>query len=93
MPALMCTIFFDTTDAARFAAEPRSIHPHWWDGSSQVLGLNEDASPDAMFGVTPAIISTMGALVTTALIRERFKNSNWGQVWIEFKNFALKSLL
>lgn len=72
-----------------FAAEPRSIHPHWWDGSSQVLGLNEDASPDAMFGVTPAIISTMGALVTTALIRERFKNSNWGQVWIESWGFRM----
>lgn len=66
----------------RFAAEPRSVHPHWWQGSAKVLGLPEDAFPNAMFGVTPAILSTVGALVTTALIRARFTHLEWEQAWI-----------
>jgi len=49
-----------------FSAEPRSVHPHWWQGSSRVLGLLESDYPNATFGVTPAILSTMGSMMFIA---------------------------
>ena len=68
----------------RFTAEPQHVHPHWWKGSAVTLGLPETAFPDAVFGVTPAVLSTIGALITTTLIRDRFEAVDWQQVWISF---------
>ena len=34
-----------------YTPEPRSIHPHWWDGSATLLGLPPSAFPEATFGV------------------------------------------
>lgn len=65
-----------------FEEEPRNIHPHWWQSSAALLGLPEDAFPNARFGVTPAILSTAGSAITTTLIRDRFKDVDWQEVWL-----------
>jgi len=67
----------------RFIAEPRSVHPHWWIGSTGVLGLENGTYADAMFGVTPAVLSTFGARVTTASIKDRIVDTDWYMVWLE----------
>ena len=68
----------------RFTAEPRNVHPHWWQNSAIILGLPANAFPAAMFGVTPAVLSTAGALITTTSIRDRFHHAEWQRLWLEF---------
>jgi hypothetical protein len=65
-----------------FVEEPRGVHPHWWRGSAAILGLTEDAYPNAAFGVTPAVLSTIGSVITTSLIRDVFKDDDWQQRWL-----------
>jgi len=66
-----------------FVEEPRGVHPHWWRGSAAILGLTEDAYPNAAFGVTPAVLSTIGSVITTSLIRDVFKDDDWQQRWLK----------
>ena len=49
-----------------------------------IIGLPEDAFPAAMFGVTPAVLSTAGALIATTSIKNRFSNADWQRLWLEF---------
>jgi len=76
---------------ALFVNEPRSVHPHWWEGSAATLngapGKHNGGTPsetDASssfsdssvgFGVTPAVLSTGGALMTLASLREAFQQT------------------
>jgi len=81
---------------AAYAAEPRSVHPHWWDGSAALLGLEPRAFPDARFGVTPAVLSTAGALTAVASVRQRLEEADawlasWraGSWWSEYTIYRL----
>lgn len=67
----------------RFVAEPRSVHPHWWLGSSMILGLDTRSFENSTFGVTPAVLSTFGAQAATASLNDRFKEVDWQHVWLE----------
>ena len=54
---------------AIFDLEERDVHLSWWSGSAQVLGVayseeSEIRGPEGGFGVTPAVMSTAGALIT-----------------------------
>lgn len=49
--------------------EPRTVHPTWWSGSEAVLRLSS-SQIHAGFGVTPALISTYGSLLTLNLISQ-----------------------
>ena len=62
--------------------EHRGVHPHWWRGSADILGLTEDDYPNAAFGVTPAVLSTIGSVITTSLIRDVFEDDDWQQRWL-----------
>mmetsp|Transcript_7754 Transcript_7754/g.24395 ORF Transcript_7754/g.24395 Transcript_7754/m.24395 type:complete len:335 (-) Transcript_7754:590-1594(-) len=68
---------------AMFVAEPRSVHPHWWLGSSMILGLDTRSFENSTFGVTPAVLSTFGAQAATASLNDRFKEVDWQHVWLE----------
>lgn len=71
---------------AAFTPEPRSVHPHWWDGSAALLGLERDAFPDARFGVTPAVLSTPGVLAVLDLLRcaaAARGATDWQAAWLE----------
>ena len=52
----------------------RDIHPHWWQGSSRILGLTDDTlgnnDSSGGFGVTPALLSTGGARLVLGRLRE-----------------------
>ena len=62
------------------AAEPQAVHPHWWAGSAVTLqhqaggggegGSEFSVDPAARFGVTPAVLSTAGALSVLARLRD-----------------------
>lgn len=65
-----------------FVEEHRGVHPHWWRGSADILGLTEDDYPNAAFGVTPAVLSTIGSVITTSLIRDVFEDDDWQQRWL-----------
>ena len=62
--------------------EHRGVHPHWWRGSAAILGLTDDDYPNAAFGVTPAVLSTIGSVITTSLIRDVFEDDDWQQRWL-----------
>lgn len=70
---------------ATLTPEPRSVHPHWWDGSADILGLGRDAFPDARFGVTPAVLSTPGVLAVLDLLRSALsaRTAHWQAAWLE----------
>jgi hypothetical protein len=101
---------------ALFVAEPQSVHPHWWAGAAATLdplkgGALESSSFDssldasARFGVTPAVLSTGGALLNLAKLKEVFHQpgedaskawvgrwlSAWGggRWWSEYTLYAL----
>lgn len=65
-----------------FVEEHRGVHPHWWRGSAAILGLTDDDYPNAAFGVTPAVLSTIGSVITTSLIRDVFEDDDWQQRWL-----------
>jgi len=81
-----------------YVAEPRSVHPHWWDGSASVLGLGAGALSGAAFGVTPALLSTAGARVVLGSLERRL-GPNWegdllsgwrdGRWWSEYTLYRL----
>jgi hypothetical protein len=48
--------------------EDYSTHDFWWEGAKYFLGSNVEAT-ELGFGVTPALLSTFGSLLTTAYIR------------------------
>lgn len=65
-----------------YIPEPVSVHPHWWAGSAKHLGIPENAL--AAFGVTPAVLSTPGVLVTLDILRRRHENAtSWMREWLE----------
>lgn len=53
---------------AIYWSEPWTKHPHWWHGSRKLLGL---AGPptSAAFGVTPAVLSTWGSMLTVETVK------------------------
>lgn len=68
-----------------YTREPKSVHPHWWAGSANLLGLEPDDFRDAAFGVTPAVLSTAGALVTLDCIRRALdvrEHQHWTDAWL-----------
>lgn len=50
-------------------------HPDWWEGSEQFLGIDSRSKLEQGFGVTPALLSTYGSLLTLEYIRDYFFNS------------------
>ena len=46
------------------------------------LGLKNDSFADSMFGVTPAVLSTFGAQVTTASVSNQFRDTDWQRAWL-----------
>jgi hypothetical protein len=61
---------------ALFQHESRSVHDTWWKGSSDLLGVSDitlaNHSQDG-FGVTPAILSTYGSMLTILSIYDAIK--------------------
>ena len=45
-------------------------HPAWWSGSETLLSIQSNKPEKQGFGVTPAILSTFGSLLTLATIEE-----------------------
>lgn len=68
---------------AMYVAEPQSVHPHWWVGSTVVLGLEAASYSNSTFGVTPAVLSTFGAQVAAASVRDRSKQLDWQHFWLK----------
>ena len=87
---------------AVYEDEARFVHPDWWQSSSWLLGLNTDGSVvsgrgahygNGGFSVTPAMLSTYGALVTVARVRTRISSmpqavvaeptTSWVGQWIQ----------
>ena len=68
---------------AIYENEPRSVHPHWWDGSEKFLhgsSSNNDGGDvrdkdGRGFGVTPSLLSTYGSLLTLGRIRQLYCQS------------------
>ena len=49
---------------ALFHNEGREVHPHWWEGSERLMGVEPSADRSFLgFGVTPALLSTFGICV------------------------------
>lgn len=70
---------------AVYTHEPKSVHPHWWAGSAKLLGLEPDDLRDAGFGVTPAVLSTAGALVALDCVRRALNargHQHWTDAWL-----------
>ena len=79
---------------ALFQDESRGVHWYWWQGSAAVLGLASTSvlSPPTSheptgdgFSVTPALLSTYGALVTLSLLKRRFYpigGEAWVSLWV-----------
>lgn len=59
----------------------RGVHPHWWEGSARLLDYDHDDGGKGGFGVTPAVLSTGGALVVLARLRE-VGGEAWAEHWI-----------
>ncbi|RYH24582.1 hypothetical protein EON65_16590 [archaeon] len=53
---------------AVYRREPWSVHSLWWQGSRALLGLG-GVDTRASFGVTPALLSTWGSMLTTQHIK------------------------
>jgi len=78
---------------ALYQDESRGVHWAWWQGSAAVLGLDLSPPPPPHphphpqqpagdgFSVTPALLSTYGALVTLSLLKRRFSPSG-GEAWV-----------
>lgn len=49
-----------------YTAEPRAVHPHWWEGSATILSLSPRAFPDARFGVRHLLRHDTNLLTTSA---------------------------
>ena len=85
---------------ALFEDESRETHPLWWQGSAGLLGTPPghqpltalDNSPRSGFGVTPSIISTFGAQITTRDVLKRvdrcFPPSSWPLEWTWLLHFG-----
>lgn len=43
-------------------------HPHWWEGSERLLGMPSKYPLRQGYGVTPALMSTFGSLLTVASV-------------------------
>jgi hypothetical protein len=71
-----------------YVDESRDVHPHWWDGSSQTLGLEPGAFPAARFGVTPAVLHVAGAQIVVASLRSK-RGADWLHSWLA--DFARQS--
>ncbi|CAM9744429.1 unnamed protein product, partial [Phaeothamnion confervicola] len=54
---------------AAFVDEPRAVHPHWWAGGASTYNLAK-IDDGGGFGVTPAVLSTGGVLLTLARLQE-----------------------
>lgn len=47
----------------------RQVHPTWWHASAKALGVEENPLGEG-FGVTPAVLSTIGSMLTLQRLRE-----------------------
>jgi hypothetical protein len=54
---------------AVYHSEDYSVHEQWWEGSKKLLSLSIPLNNDNLqFGVTPAVLSSWGSLMTLSLI-------------------------
>eukprot|EP01039_Chlorochromonas_danica_P009552 gene9552-10557_t len=89
-------LLFSNTDSQNslprvvYRPETWLVHKLWWQGSAALLGLPQEELPSAStaFGVTPALLSTWGALSTLSLLRKRFiklyntVGDEWEGLWL-----------
>jgi hypothetical protein len=93
---------------AKYTPESQEVHPHWWRGAANTLkyhrGYNDDDThrahfdyspdPKVRFGVTPALLSTMGSMLTLSRLSQVFalsspsspsdeKQTDQSKSWIE----------
>ena len=61
---------------AIYENEARSVHQHWWEGSERFLqvplSVNRTEKDSSGFGVTPALLSTYGSLLTLGRIQQLY---------------------
>ena len=61
----------DVRKKAIYEYENRYLaHPHWWVGSEKLLNITSRSPEKQGFGVTPALLSTYGSLLTLAAVEE-----------------------
>ena len=56
----------------------------WWEGSKRVLKVEDDVDiddPREGFGVTPAVMSTAGAMMVVGRVKELY-GGNYERSWI-----------
>jgi hypothetical protein len=72
-----------------YEAEPRKVHAQWWLHSAILLGLEESYDPMGPgYSVTPAVMSTMGALEVLALLRRLYGDETYEDAWLS--SFGVK---
>lgn len=49
----------------------RHVHPKWWHGSAKTLGVDDNPEGEG-FGVTPAVMSTVGCMLALERLRELY---------------------
>jgi hypothetical protein len=70
-------------EKAVYQPESRQMHPKWWEGSHEFLSIPSTESMDNQgFSVTPALLSTYGALVTLEHIRDLYGASQYLEFWL-----------
>ena len=78
-PHLLRSVLYAGGRKALFEDEARAVHPLWWRGSAALLGSPQgvgprsalDDRPHSGFGVTPSVLSKMGALITVRDVLRR----------------------
>lgn len=63
--------------------EASDVHSNWWEGSKQLLQVNISNTIQG-FGVTPALLSTWGSLLTIATLRQAIRNTQLPQIPLLF---------
>eukprot|EP00520_Triparma_pacifica_P012352 CAMPEP_0118647660 /NCGR_PEP_ID=MMETSP0785-20121206/8731_1 /TAXON_ID=91992 /ORGANISM="Bolidomonas pacifica, Strain CCMP 1866" /LENGTH=392 /DNA_ID=CAMNT_0006539781 /DNA_START=80 /DNA_END=1255 /DNA_ORIENTATION=+ len=69
--------------------EERNTHPNWWEGSGTLVGLPVDVNDEALMGdekmgigVTPAVMSTAGAMMAVGRIKAVAGGGGWEESWV-----------
>ena len=96
-PDLLHSVLHAGGRKALFEDEPRAVHPLWWEGSAALLGKTPgtaalDNRPQGGFGVTPSVLSRMGAQVTIRDVLRRMVHCFPGQaeppLWLWLISFS-----
>mmetsp|Transcript_6967 Transcript_6967/g.12535 ORF Transcript_6967/g.12535 Transcript_6967/m.12535 type:complete len:435 (-) Transcript_6967:34-1338(-) len=77
--------FVDNDRKGNYVREARNVHPRWWEGSQQMLQIDDDSSVDDVgcgFGVTPAVMSTAGSMLVLGRLKGLYSFQPYDEYWL-----------